>query len=271
MRVWRDRRRAGVLAGVALCLAVTGCSRPGATPSAAQVQTEVPAPATADGESDSPEPSPPPPSGSPSPSPSDAVPRTFPHSGPGTFRYASTAGPVLGKGGDVEEFRVAVESNLTGVDMAALTAKIDQVLGDPRSWIASGRVRLRRVPPGAPYDFTIYLATARTTGRMCASGGVAGSTGYTSCRYSGHVVLNLDRWLLGVPYFTRAHVPLDTYRTYMINHEVGHQLGHGHERCPGPGRPAPVMQQQTLGLHGCTPNPWPYLGGRRYAGPPGAY
>ena len=47
------------------------------------------------------------------------------------------------------------------------------------------------------------------------------------------MIINLDRWRLSVPHFVDAGVPLDAYRTYVVNHEVGHQLGHGHERCPG--------------------------------------
>ena len=69
----------------------------------------------------------------------------------------------------------------------------------------------------------------------------------------------MARWVKGVP---RYGASLTTYRRYVVNHEVGHRLGHGHERCPGRGRPAPVMQQQTLGLHGCTANASPYREGR---------
>lgn len=209
------------------------------------------------------------PAGSASPG-GKQTPIRYPRSGPGTFRYAGT-GPVLGSAGTLRRFRVALESNLTMIDVDDLAARIDATLGDRRSWIGGGTVRFQRVAPGSPYQFTIYLVTSKTTDAMCTSGGIATTGGYTSCRYSGHVVLNLDRWVASVPDYTRAKVPIEVYRTYMINHEVGHELDYDHELCPGRGRPAPVMQQQTLGLHGCTANPWPYLNGSRYAGPPGRY
>jgi hypothetical protein len=208
-----------------------------------------------------------------SPSPTvvpEVIPSSFPTSGPGTWRYAGDEGPVLGTAGTIKRFRVAVESNVSSVDLAAFAAKIDQALGDPRSWIAGKTFRLQRVPGTASSEFTIYLATRGTSTKMCAAGGTD-TDSYTSCRTVGKVILNLDRWYLSVPDYVNAKVPLDDYRTYMINHESGHQFGHGHELCPGAGKPAPVMEQQTLGLHGCVANAWPYLDGRRYAGPSGHY
>jgi hypothetical protein len=189
-------------------------------------------------------------------------------SGPGTFHYAIGTGPVLGRSGPVHRFRVAVESNITSVPVAGFAGQVDAALGDPRSWVGGGEYRLQRVPASRPARFTIYLATAATTARLCAP---LPTNGYTSCRQGPRVVLNLDRWMTSVPDYVQQGIPLATYRTYMINHEVGHALGHDHERCPGPGRPAPVMQQQTLGLRGCTANPWPYIDGRLYHGPPGSY
>ncbi len=206
----------------------------------------------------------------PSPPPVLSLHVPFPKSGPDTFGYASATGPVLGTAGPIRRFRVAIESNIPAsvATLAAFSAKINQVLGDPRSWIAGGQYRLQQVPATGSYQFTIYLVTEQTSSRMCAP---LYTGGYTSCRQGSHVVLNLDRWMTSVPEYTGVHIPLDSYRAYMINHEVGHVLGHEHELCPGKGRPAPVMEQQTLGLHGCTPNFWPYRNGKPYDGPLGHY
>lgn len=197
------------------------------------------------------------------------MPGRVPASGAGTFEYAAMTGPVHGRMGSLRRFRVAVERG-TGEDIAAFSATVNEALGDPRSWIGSGRLRLQQVPYGSAYHFTIQLATAQTARRICGEGGVnirVGGRPYTSCRLPGRVIINLDRWRLSVDEYVRSGVPLAIYRAYVINHEVGHELGHRHERCPGRGRAAPVMMQQTLSLRGCAANPWPYIGGRRYAGP----
>jgi hypothetical protein len=41
--------------------------------------------------------------------------------------------------------------------------------------------------------------------------------------------------------------------------EVGHRIGHAHETCPGPGRPAPAMTRRIDGLHRRVANAWPGL------------
>lgn len=187
--------------------------------------------------------------------------RAVPRSGSGTFVAAGAGGPVRGGAGRLYRYRVAVEAG-TGQDPAEVAATVDAILGDPRGWTAGGDVRLQLVPGGAPAEFTVTLATPATSEAMCATGGLR-TEGYSSCRLTGQVVLNLERWLTGVPHYG---APVGQYRQYLVNHEVGHQLGRGHEACPGAGRPAPVMQQQTYGLAGCVANSWPYLDGKRYSG-----
>jgi hypothetical protein len=219
----------------------------------------------------SPAASPPTPSVSPTPKPTPPVTAlhvAFPKSGPQTYRYATGDGPVLGTAGPIRRFHVAIESNIEVVAMADFVAKINATLGDPRSWIAGRTYRLQQVSQAAAADFTVLLVTEATSSHLCAP---LYTGGYTSCRQGSHVVLNLDRWMTSVPDYVHAHETLNTYRTYMINHEVGHALGHSHELCPGKGQPAPVMEQQTLGLHGCTANPWPYINGEQYDGPLGRY
>lgn len=200
------------------------------------------------------------------------LPGDFPGEGPGTFRYAGGEGDVLGESGTLVRFRVAVEDGIDS-DLAEFADFAEQTLGGAQGWTAGGDTTLQRVPQEVPHDFTLHLATGQTTAQMCADGGldIMGDglpDGGVSCHYDGNVMINLNRWRLSVPHFVGDEVPLEVYRQMLINHEVGHALGLGHESCPGEGEPAPVMQQQTITLDGCEPYAWPYLDGQRYQGPP---
>jgi hypothetical protein len=219
-----------------------------------------------------PSPSPSTPSASPTPDPSRLLqnPGSVPTRGSGTFRYAATPGPVLGTKGPLRRFRVGVE-NGSNENVATFAAQVQATLGDLRSWTGGGTLRLQLVAAGQPYDFTVYLATRVTAGRMCEAGGtniVIHGRPYTSCRTTGKAIINLDRWRLSAAPYLAARIPLAVYRQYVINHEVGHELGHHHVGCPKPGGPAPVMVQQTLTLRGCVANAWPRSGNRFLTGPP---
>jgi predicted Zn-dependent protease len=111
--------------------------------------------------------------------------------------------------------------------------------------------RVDATAPGA-YDFRVTLVSPGSMERYCPG---VGTGGYTSCRYGERAVINLARWETAVPHYDGD---VATYRQYVVNHEVGHALGNGHRPCPGQGQPAPVMQQQTLGLDGCQRNAWPF-------------
>ncbi|WP_141823410.1 DUF3152 domain-containing protein [Humibacillus xanthopallidus] len=143
-----------------------------------------------------------------------------------------------------------------GVDTTALATTVATVLRDPRGWQTKDGVRFVNVSPaevakGDSVDLRITLASPDTTDRLCAP---LETRGQVSCHNGGRVVLNARRWILGAEAYG---TDLAGYRTYLVNHEVGHGLGHGHAYCGGAGKVAPVMMQQTYGLKGCTAWPWP--------------
>lgn len=158
-------------------------------------------------------------------------------------------GAVRGRG-PLQRYSVAVEGGI-GVDPAGFARAVEATLGDPRSWGSDGRMSFRRVADG-PVAFRVVLASPDTTDRLCAPLRTGGTY---SCANGGSAVINARRWLRGATAYSGR---LPAYRQYVVNHEVGHTLGHGHERCPGAGRLAPVMVQQTKGVGSCVANPWPY-------------
>jgi len=146
-------------------------------------------------------------------------------------------------------FDLEIEAGI-GVDANQFAAEVDRTLGDTRSWIGNGRTGFRRVASGGALH--IILASPATVDRLCAP---LNTGGYYSCRRGSKVILNVNRWTGATSWWP---APLKTYRRYLVNHEVGHYLGYGHVSCPGSGRLAPVMQQQTISLGGCVANGWPY-------------
>jgi hypothetical protein len=174
-----------------------------------------------------------------------------PQSGAGQFVTAGGGTGAVGSG-RIYRYVVVVEEG-AGITPADFAAAVERTLGDKRGWTANRRWGFQRVAGGAS-DLTVHLATPATTDRLCDAVGVE-TLGEVSCRGGRNVVINLKRWLLGVPWYSDA---LDEYRHMVVNHEVGHFLGHGHVRCGRPDSPAPVMLRQTFGLDGCSRNAWPF-------------
>jgi Protein of unknown function (DUF3152) len=178
----------------------------------------------------------------------------FVQQGAGTVTVVPGTSPVYGTG-PLQRFVVEVEDGIE-VDGPAFAAAVEETLGDPRSWGNGGRMSFQRVgeaeAAAGDFAFKVTLISPGSMERYCPG---VGTGGYTSCRYGDRAVINLARWATAVPDY-QDDIP--TYRHYVVNHEVGHALGNGHQTCPGPGQLAPVMQQQTLGLEGCAKNAWPH-------------
>lgn len=170
-----------------------------------------------------------------------------PNRGPGTFSIAPVSASSDTKSTTIT-YTVEVETNLPFATEEVAVA-VDRTLQDKRGWTAKNATTFARVAGAS--NTRILLATPATADRLCAP---LKTNGDLSCRNGQLVVLNAKRWAEGALAYGND---VAEYRRYLVNHEVGHRLGRGHQTCPAPGSKAPLMLQQTKGLQGCEKNPWP--------------
>lgn len=181
--------------------------------------------------------------------------------GSGVFDTVPGVAKAPGKG-KVVRYRVDVEQGL-GLDPQLFAEAVHRTLNDDRSWGHGGTKTFERVP-GGEADFVITLASPGTTGVWCKKSGLDTTVDNVSCDSAStdRVMINAYRWSQGSA--TYGADQMFAYRQMLINHEVGHRLGHGHVSCQTPGALAPIMQQQTKSLDinniKCKPNPWVYPG-----------
>lgn len=145
---------------------------------------------------------------------------------------------------------VATKGDVGSVDDFANAAF--RILNDEHGWPRAGAVFERSTDGNCDFDLVLSQAS------QMPSFSPSCSVEY-SCRVDQNVIINDDRWKGSVQSWLDAGGNLARYRVMVINHEVGHRLGHidNETTCAGEGQLAPLMQEQSMHLDGCKVNEYP--------------
>ena len=146
-------------------------------------------------------------------------------------------------------FSLKIESTIQ-LKVDCIGKLITPILNDSRGWIKVTEKEFQLVD-NVESDFEFIFASPEKTDELCYP---LETNGIYSCRNEQQIIINFFRWVNGAIDFGSD---LETYRLYLINHEVGHILEWAHVGCPKEGALAPVMMQQSKSTMGCEPYGWP--------------
>ena len=148
----------------------------------------------------------------------------------------------------VVTYDVSTRGNTVGA-LEEFKKVVADTFADSRGWVRAN-VTFKYVESGG--QLHMILAEPSVVGAL------GGCSSQLSCTVKPSVYINDDRYMGASESYRELGVSVANYRTMVINHEVGHWLGHNHiTTCETNTGLAPIMLQQSTGLRGCRPNYWP--------------
>ncbi|MBR0403160.1 DUF3152 domain-containing protein [Candidatus Saccharibacteria bacterium] len=148
------------------------------------------------------------------------------------------------------KYKTEVWGNVVA-DFSDFRAKVAETLADARGWVRAG---IKFVEVSSGEDVDVILSDPA---HLEALNGCSGELSCTT--WNNQVIINDVRWREGTEATRTVGMGQRDYQHMVVNHEMGHWLGHySHvESCPN-GGVAPLMLQQSTGMRGCdTFNAWP--------------
>ena len=149
---------------------------------------------------------------------------------------------------EAEQLQVHIrfDSRVDDVSTAELSEQAIATLNDAGGWNESGFTFVA----DESSELMVVLAEGDVVDALCLP---LDTFGKVSCQNGAVVALNADRWRSGGDDWDGT---VESYRVYLVNHEVGHLIGLRHpiERCPTDSKISALMEPQTNNLLDCTGN-----------------
>ena len=141
---------------------------------------------------------------------------------------------------------VGFRSEISDVTAGEFESTAMAILNDPDGWSRSGFTFVA----DETSELLVVLANGPRVDELCLPLTTGGTV---SCQNGPVVALNADRWRIAARGWDST---IDAYRTYLVNHEVGHLIGlrHPADRCPADEEVSAVMEPQTNSLLSCAGN-----------------